>query len=40
MHQVQMYLNSNERGSWYSHLATDDNGDEYFCKGRPRRNGR
>jgi hypothetical protein len=39
MHQVQMYLNSNERGSWYSHRATDD-GQEYFCKGRPRRNGR
>jgi hypothetical protein len=40
MHQVQMYLNSNARGSWYSHLATDDEGQEYFCKGRPRRNGR
>jgi hypothetical protein len=40
MHQVQMYRNSNERGSWYSHLATDDDGQEYFCKGRPRRNGR
>jgi hypothetical protein len=40
IHQVQMYLNNNERGSWYSHLATDDEGQEYFCKGRPRRNGR
>jgi hypothetical protein len=40
IHQVQMYLNSNERGSWYSHRATDDDGQEYFCKGRPRRNGR
>jgi hypothetical protein len=40
IHQVQMYLNSNERGSWYSHVATDDDGQEYFCKGRPRRNGR
>jgi hypothetical protein len=36
-----MDLRSNDRGSWYSHIATDDEG-EYFCKGkgRTRRNGR
>jgi hypothetical protein len=41
MHQVWMEQRHNERGSWYSHIATDDEG-EYFCKGkgRPRRNGR
>jgi hypothetical protein len=41
LHQMWMDLRSNERGSWYSHIATDDEG-EYFCKGkgRTRRNGR
>jgi hypothetical protein len=41
LHEVWMEQRSNERGSWYSHIATDDEG-EYFCKGkgRTRRNGR
>jgi hypothetical protein len=41
LHQVSMEQRSNDRGSWYSHIATDDEG-EYFCKGkgRTRRNGR
>jgi hypothetical protein len=41
IHEVWMEQRSNDRGSWYSHIATDDEG-EYFCKGkgRTRRNGR
>ena len=41
LHEVWMEQRRNERGSWYSHIATDDEG-EYFCKGkgRTRRNGR
>jgi hypothetical protein len=41
IHQAWMDLRSNDRGSWYSHIVTDDEG-EYFCKGkgRTRRNGR
>lgn len=41
IHQVWMEQRSNDRGAWYSHIATDDAG-EYFCKGkgRTRRNGR
>ncbi len=41
LHQTGMELRTNERGSWYSHLETDEAGD-YFCKGkgRPRSNGR
>ncbi len=41
LHQTGMELRNNERGSWYSHIETDEAGD-YFCKGkgRPRSNGR
>ncbi len=41
LHEVWMEQRSNDRGSWYSHIETDDEG-EYFCKGngRTRRHGR
>jgi hypothetical protein len=41
LHEVWMEQRRNDRGSWYSHIATNDEG-EYFCKGkgRTRRNGR
>jgi hypothetical protein len=41
IHEVGMEQRSNDRGAWYSHIATDDEG-EYFCKDKDRtsRNGR
>jgi hypothetical protein len=41
MHQDWMPERSNDKGSWHSHQASDEQG-EYYCKGngRPRRNRR
>lgn len=34
IHQVEMEKRTNGKGSWYSHIAPDGHGAEYWCKGR------
>lgn len=34
IHQVPMTKQSNDRGSWWSHKAVNDQGEEIWCKGK------